>query len=188
MTTKWPQVVLPVRNSTSAGEMNDNDVHNCEPNNITVQSKHFPKKIPVYTFGTLKIFVTPFLFALRHTFIGSASLLFLCPLPGRGENSTQDCHPCSFCSHKQRCATVVWALVPKIRTGGSFYLGAIFFVKFQINFTAEFRTNSSYGLLLQRFLWSFSGIFIISVKADTRKFQSKLSAFFFLLDAIFFKQ
>ena len=63
-----------------------------------------------------------------------------------------------------------------------------FLVKFQINFTAEFRTNSSYGLLLQRFLWSFSGIFIISVKADTRKFQSKLSAIFFLLDAIFFKQ
>ena len=129
MTTKWPQVVLPVRNSTSAGETNDNDVHNCEPNNITVQSKNFPKKIPVYTFRTLKIFVTPFLFALRHTFIGSASLLFLCPppLPGRGENSTQDCHPCSFCSHKQRCATVIRALVPKIRTGGSFYLGAIFF-------------------------------------------------------------
>ena len=54
-----------------------------------------------------------------------------------------------------------------------------FFLKFQNNCTAEFKTNSGYGLLLQQFLWTFSGIFIISVKADTRNFSQNYQQFFF---------
>ena len=57
-------------------------------------------------------------------------------------------------------------LVPKIRSGGSFWLREIHFLKFQNNVTAEFWTNFSYGVALQQLLWNFSGIFIISIKAD----------------------
>ena len=61
------------------------------------------------------------------------------------------------------------------------------FLKFQNNFTAEFWATFSYGLLLQRFFWNSSGIFIISIKADTRNFSKKYQQNF-LLDAIFFEQ
>ena len=61
------------------------------------------------------------------------------------------------------------------------------FLKFQNNFTAEFWVTFSYGLLLQRFFWNSSGIFIMSIKADTRNFSKKYQHFF-LLDAIFFEQ
>ena len=61
------------------------------------------------------------------------------------------------------------------------------FLKFQNNFTAEFWATFSYGLLLQWFFWNSSGIFIISIKADTRNFSKKYQQFF-LLDAIFFEQ
>ena len=48
------------------------------------------------------------------------------------------------------------------------------FLKFQNNFTTEFWATFSYGLtLLQRFFWNFSGIFIISIKADTRNFNQQ---------------
>ena len=60
------------------------------------------------------------------------------------------------------------------------------FLKFQNNFTAEFWATFSYGLLLQRFFWNSSGIFIISIKADTRNFSKKYQQNF-LLDAIFFE-
>ena len=61
------------------------------------------------------------------------------------------------------------------------------FLKFQNNFTAEFWATFSYGLLLQRFFWNSSGIFIISIKVDTRNFSKKYQQNF-LLDAIFFEQ
>ena len=61
------------------------------------------------------------------------------------------------------------------------------FLKFQNNFTAAFWATFSHGLLLQRFLWNSSGIFIISMKADTRNFSKKYQQNF-LLDAIFFEQ
>ena len=61
------------------------------------------------------------------------------------------------------------------------------FLKFQNNFTAEFWATFSYGLLLQRFFWNFSGIFIISIKADTRNFSKKYQQNF-LLQTIFFEQ
>ena len=60
------------------------------------------------------------------------------------------------------------------------------FLKFQNNFTAKFWATFSYGLLLQRFFWNSSGIFIISIKADTRSFSKKYQQIF-LLDAIFFE-
>ena len=60
------------------------------------------------------------------------------------------------------------------------------FLKFQNNFTVEFWATFSYGLLLQRFFWYSSGIFIISIKADTRNFSKKYQQNF-LLDAIFFE-
>ena len=78
-------------------------------------------------------------------------------------------------------------LVPKIETGVSFFLIVILFLKFQNNFTAEFWATFSYGLLLQRFFWNSSGIFIISIKADIRNFSKKYLQNF-LLDAIFFEQ
>ena len=53
------------------------------------------------------------------------------------------------------------------------------FLKFQYNFTAEFWATFSYGLLLQRFFWNSSGIFIISIKADTRNFSKKYQYIFF---------
>ena len=58
------------------------------------------------------------------------------------------------------------------------------FLRFQNNFTAEFWATFSYELLLQRFFWNSSGIFIISIKADTRNFSKKYQQNF-LLDAIF---
>ena len=81
MTTKRSQVVRPVRNSISAGKMSDNDVHNCEAINITVQSKNIAKKIPVHKFATQKIFMTPFLFDLRHTCTDRFGIAVVCP-PG----------------------------------------------------------------------------------------------------------
>ena len=60
-------------------------------------------------------------------------------------------------------------------------------LKFQNNFTAEFWATFSYGLLLQRFFRNSSGIFIISIKADTRNFSKKYQQIF-LLDAIFFER
>ena len=62
------------------------------------------------------------------------------------------------------------------------------FLKFQNNFTAEFSATFSYGLLLQWFFWNSSGIFIMSIKADTRNFGKKKYQQIFLLDAIFFEQ
>ena len=53
------------------------------------------------------------------------------------------------------------------------------FLKFQNNFTAEFWATFSYGLLLQRFFWNSSGIFIISIKADTRNFSKNISKCFY---------
>ena len=53
------------------------------------------------------------------------------------------------------------------------------FLKFQNNFTVEFWATLSYGLLLQRFFWNSSGIFIISIKADTRNFSKKYQQIFF---------
>ena len=61
------------------------------------------------------------------------------------------------------------------------------FLKFQNNFAAEFWVTISYGLLLQRFFWNSSGIFITSIEADTRNFSKKYQQNF-LLDAIFFEQ
>ena len=74
----------------------------------------------------LMLFMTPFLFDLRHTCTDRFGIAVVRP-PGRGANSSQDCRPCSFCNRKQRCSTILWAIVPKIRTGGSFYLGVICF-------------------------------------------------------------
>ena len=58
------------------------------------------------------------------------------------------------------------------------------FSKFQNNFTAEFWATFSYGLLLQRFFWNSSGIFIMSIKAYTGNVSKKYQQNF-LLDAIF---
>ena len=60
------------------------------------------------------------------------------------------------------------------------------FLKFQNNFIAEFWATFSYGLLLQRFFWNFSGIFIMSMKADTRNNSRKYQQNF-ILDAILFE-
>ena len=60
------------------------------------------------------------------------------------------------------------------------------FLKFQNSFTAEFWAIFSYGLLLQRFFGNLSGIFIMSMKADTRNFSKKYQQNL-LLDAIFFE-
>ena len=54
------------------------------------------------------------------------------------------------------------------------------FLKFQNNFTAEFWATFSYGLLPRGFFWNFSGIFIISIKADTRNFGKKYQQNFLL--------
>ena len=135
---------------------------------------------------------------------------------GWGANSSQSCRSCSFKSFdvRARFGTIDSAsktkkyllknstirnrllfpelqtlnlLVPKIRTGGSFYLIVIYFWNSKTIFTAEFWATFSYGLLLQRFFWNSSGIFIISIKADTRNFSKKYQQNF-LLDAIFFEQ
>ena len=53
------------------------------------------------------------------------------------------------------------------------------FLKFQNNFTAEFWATFRRGLLLLRFFWNSSGIFIISIKADTRNFSKKYQKIFF---------
>ena len=60
------------------------------------------------------------------------------------------------------------------------------FLKFQNNFTAQFWATFSYGLLLQRFFWNSSGIFIMSIKADTGNFSKNYQQIF-LLDAILFE-
>ena len=70
-----------------------------------------------------------------------------------------------------------WLLLPDINL----------FLKVQNNFRAEFSATFSYGLLLQRFFGNSSGIFIMSIKADTGNFSKKYQQLF-LLDAIFFKQ
>ena len=61
------------------------------------------------------------------------------------------------------------------------------FLKFQNNFTTEFWATFSYGILLQRFFWNSSIIFIISMEADTRNFSKKYQQIF-LQEAIFFEQ
>ena len=61
------------------------------------------------------------------------------------------------------------------------------FLKFQNNFTSEFWATYSYGLLLQRFFWKSSSVFVISIKAgDSRNFSKKYRQN--LLEAIFFEQ
>ena len=101
------------------GGANNNDVHACEKNYMTMQNKIIAKKIlSVYKCTALKIVVNPsfdgwvvvFLIIIfcsavkrsvrRHGFI-------VVPPHGRGANSSQNCCPRSFCSHKQRCLTVL---------------------------------------------------------------------------------
>ena len=53
---------------------------------------------------------------------------------------------------------------------------AIYFPKYWI---PEFWATFSYGLLLQRFFWNSSGIFIMLIKADTGNFCKKLQQLFF---------
>ena len=87
---------------------------------IWQQKNKLPQKIlSVYKYTTLKIVVTPSFNVSVVVFliikIGSQawdSLLFV--PPGRCANSSQNCHPCSFCSHKQRCWTVLSELWPKV--------------------------------------------------------------------------
>ena len=99
-------------------------------NRIMWQSKITSQKIPsVYKYATLKIVVTPsfnssvvaFLIMIfcsaikrsvrRHGFHCCSSPP---PPPGRLANSSQNCCPCSFCSHKQRCLTVLSELWSKV--------------------------------------------------------------------------
>ena len=47
------------------------------------------------------------------------------------------------------------------------------FLKIKKKFIAELWASFSYGLLPQRFFWNSSGIFIISIKADTTNFSKK---------------
>ena len=47
------------------------------------------------------------------------------------------------------------------------------------NIFLKFHNFHSYGLLLQRFFWNFSGIFITSKKADTTNFSKKYQQNFF---------
>ena len=96
---------------------------------IMWQCKITSQKIPsVYKYSTLKIVVTPsfnssvvvfliIIFCSAIKKIGSqawVSLLFIPPHPGRLANSSQKCYPCSFCSHKQRCLTVLSELWSKV--------------------------------------------------------------------------
>ena len=82
--------------------------------------------------------------------------------------------------HRTARLAIVWriskyslkSLVPKIWAAGSIYLRAICF------WNSKSITHLNFErLLLHRFLWNLSGIFIISIKA--REFQSKISANFF---------
>ena len=51
----------------------------------------------------------------------------------------------------------------------------------------NFEGLSSSGLLLQRFFWKFSGIFIISIKTDIRNFSTKISVNLFTRRGFFRK-
>ena len=150
------------------------------PNNITAQSKNMAKKkkIPCINLRLQKFsWLFSCLLCDIHLQIASASLSFP-PPPGLGANSSQDCRPCSFCSDEQRCSTVLWAIAPKIRTGGSFFLGAIYFwgnfkTISQINFKQILVTDFCSNDL--KFPWH---VYYIS-KSRHQKFQSKLSSIFF---------
>ena len=82
-----------------------------------------------YEYTTVKIVVTPsfngwavvFLIIILCCARGMVSLLFV--PTGRGTNSLQNCCPCSFCSHKQWCLTVLCELWFKVVfNSNSFFL------------------------------------------------------------------
>ena len=167
MTTKWSQVVRPVRNSTSAGETSDNDVHNCESNNITVHSKNIAKKLPLYKFATLKIFVTPFLCALRHTCTDQFGIAVIYPhLPpppflGGVRIPRETAALAHFVAITKGARHFFEWLSQQFELVDRSNSEQFVFLKFQNNFTAEFKTNISYGLLLQWFLLELSLAFLL---------------------------
>ena len=67
----------------------------------------------------------------------------------------------------------------KFEVVAGFNSGKFCFLKFQNNFTCEFWTDFSYGLLLQQFLRNFSGILVISIRANTRICSQKYKKFMF---------
>ena len=103
------------------GGTNDNDVHSCEQNYMTMQNKIIAKKYyPCINSENCRDsflqwlgsgFVLDCYILLCDKKISSlawVALLFV--LPGRGANSSQNCCPCLFCSHKQRWLTVLCEL------------------------------------------------------------------------------
>ena len=125
MNTKWARALRGIRTSSRA---NEQEWCPClEQNYMTVQNKIIAKKILyVYKYTTQKNCRDSFVQWLGSSFldyyillcnkkIGSqawVSLLFV--PPGWGANSSQNCCPCSFCSHKQRCLTVLSELWSKV--------------------------------------------------------------------------
>lgn len=129
----------------------------------------------MYKFATLKIFVTPF-------------FCLLCPPLGELRIPRRTAARTHFVAINNGARQFCERLSRKFELVERSTWEQFVFLQFQKNFSAEFKTNISYSLLLQWFLWTFSGIYIISVKANTTNFSQNYQQFFFLLDSIFFKQ
>ena len=126
MTRKWARAAALRGIRTSAWGTNANDAHVCEPIciNMYCRTKHNnQEKIPIHwrkewqKFQSCKFihgqyFCDNFILhcdVIRFTGMGIIVVQFPLP-PGWGANSLQNCHSCSFCSHKQRCWTVLFEL------------------------------------------------------------------------------
>ena len=161
MTTKWPIVVCPVRNSHLSWGTNNSDVHTCEPNDITVQSKNIAKKkFPCRNLRLWKYSwpLSCVCFAkYNHVQIGLASLSFapLCEVQIPRRTAAR----AHFVAINNGDRQFYERLSRKFELVERPTLEQFVLLKFQKNFSAEFKTNISYRLLLQWFLWTFSGIY-----------------------------
>ena len=103
------------------GGTNNNETHTCEPifliiaeQNIiikkttTIEGIKEPRQFSeLYIYTRIVFFCDNFILHCHIIlFKGTGTSLSFVP-PGRGANSSQNCCPCSFCSHKQRCSTVL---------------------------------------------------------------------------------
>ena len=115
---------------------NGNDADVCEPIciNMYCRAKHdnheknYPfiqrrseKNFRVINLFTGSIFAIKFYFALWYNSVHRNGSFVP---PGWGANSSQKCHSCSFCSHKQRCWTVLSELRYEVASNlNTFFLG-----------------------------------------------------------------
>ena len=92
-----------------------------------------------------------------------------------------------WCSYHILTSTVIYYWTdPKIRTGGSVYLIVIYFWNSKTISQLNFERLLVTDFCSNDFFWFFFGIFIMSMKADTRNFNKKYHQNF-LLDPIFFE-